>query len=92
MESATLHEAETESSYVASERCHSCPPPVSNISMEVLEHTVEAAEDGQLVDLLRHLLQRLQLLQTQQHEFEVVSMRIGSVLPRKWLRCGVSRK
>ena len=30
----------------------------------VLEHAIEAAEDGQLVDLLRHLLQRLELLQT----------------------------
>src|SRR3954470_10070875 len=35
-------------------------------SHDVLEHAVEAAEDGELVHLLRNLLQRFQLLQTQQ--------------------------
>src|SRR5688572_6822533 len=33
---------------------------------DVLEHAVEAAEDGELVHLLRDLLQRLELLEAQQ--------------------------
>lgn len=33
---------------------------------DVVQHAVEGAEDGQLVDFLRDLFQRLQLLQTQQ--------------------------
>src|SRR3984957_117650 len=38
---------------------------------DVLQHAVKAAEDRQLVDLLRHLLQRLQLLQPQQRRVVV---------------------
>src|ERR1700722_4446289 len=53
-------------------------PPVVRLSgtrhlnsYDVLQHAFKAAEDRQLVDLLRHLLQRLQLLQPQQRRVVV---------------------
>src|SRR5687768_4509559 len=46
--------------------CHSNSVRRNLNSHDVLQHAVEAAEDGELVHLLRDLLQRFELLQAQQ--------------------------